>query len=574
MLRRDLFSLCAFVPLLRGGKPKGAGRSKGTLRRLVVGILLAGAILVAVEPDRIHSGPVYTTLTEFPVVRVLVTVPPDAKLATVPPTSFSLKVDGGQVTRGTQVQFLSDTGLGMAAVVLLDVSGSMAGGPLNAVRAGLVKFTSEATLADKVAICTVADETRWDANWNDTDDQRKAALVALKPRGKLTRLYDGLLEVMAKYPEAPMARRLVIISDGHDEGSQHTIDEVLATAAQQHVVIDSVGLTQSDARFLKVLARLSEATGGVYRPAPSLTALELLVGGGIKRYRTIPVVTFKPEGLVPDGKSHNFLVTWNGAGPALESAVDSTLPEDDPKPSEPPPPPPPTKVEPEPVTAKESVPDTPVGSPQRMAKQWLYVGAGAAAALALGMIAFFLLRTRKSTRPGSQLPSQPPPFAFPDPPVAFAPAVAVPMVPFNPPTASKGSVFMALPPDPAGPPTAEPQLLRLATRFPAPTSQRPAAWLVCIEGAMTGKSVPVDETEFWLGASANNRVILSDDPTVSGNHACIVFENGGLGLFDHRSTNGVFVNDQRLAADGYPLAAGDRIRIGRSIFIVRPHDPS
>src|SRR3954451_1991533 len=112
-----------------------------------------GALCAADARPAMHAGPVYTSLTEFPEVRVLVDVPPvQAPKDALKPAAFSLRAEGGAASPGTRVQTLAETGFGMAAVVMLDVSGSMAGGPLNAVRAGLVKFASQVGMQDKAAI--------------------------------------------------------------------------------------------------------------------------------------------------------------------------------------------------------------------------------------------------------------------------------------------------------------------------------------------------------------------------------------------------------------------------------------
>ena len=562
------------------------------LGRLKTCLLLAAAaacVFGAGDQDTIHAGPVYTSLTVFPEVKVLVTVPPTAKPETLTPASFSLKVDNGPASPGTQVQTLADSGLGMAAVVMLDVSGSMTGGPLNAIRGGLVKFASEATLGDRVAICTLADETRWDVNWNDSPEQFKTALAGLKSRGSLTRLWDGLLEVVGRYPETPIARRLVVISDGHDEGSQHTLEEVLAAAAQQHVVVDSIGMTRSDPKYLANLERLSVTTGGVHRAALSLTMLEQLVGGGIKRYRTIPVVTFKVEGVTADGKPHVFGVTWKGGGAELQSQVEAPAP-DDPKAVTP------ATVEPKvdaPVTPPPSTPAETGGSGfrqqlDRIPRLWLYIGAGVLAAAALGLIAFLAMRKRTPIasikrppppvfQPPPTQPHQAPPVSYsPDPfqqppPRPFNSTGAfgndTPPRPSNAPAALQGSVFMALPPEPE--PMPVPASIP-ASSFQPPTKLNPSAWLVCIEGPLAGQSFPIDVGEYWIGANANNNLVLADDATVSGNHGCIAFEADALGVYDHRSTNGMFLNDERLGDVRRALQPGDRLRVGRSIFILRP----
>ena len=106
-------------------------------------------------------------------------------------------------------------------------------------------------------------------------------------------------------------------------------------------------------------------------------------------------------------------------------------------------------------------------------------------------------------------------------------------------------------------------------RFPEPTSAHPAAWLLGETGFGAGQWFPLDVVEYWIGGLENNHLQITSDPTVSGNHACIVFETGVLGIFDHGSTNGTRVNDDLVQEHRRLLQPGDRIRIGRSVFVLR-----
>ncbi len=85
---------------------------------------------------------------------------------------------------------------------------------------------------------------------------------------------------------------------------------------------------------------------------------------------------------------------------------------------------------------------------------------------------------------------------------------------------------------------------------------------------MAGKRFPVDRAEYWIGATEKNHLHIANDPTVSGNHACLVFDHDVLGIFDNHSTNGTLVNGEAIREKRCLLRPGDRIRIGRSIFCV------
>ncbi|MEO1170852.1 MAG: FHA domain-containing protein [Myxococcota bacterium] len=61
-------------------------------------------------------------------------------------------------------------------------------------------------------------------------------------------------------------------------------------------------------------------------------------------------------------------------------------------------------------------------------------------------------------------------------------------------------------------------------------------------------------------------VVLADD-SISRAHAMIFFDDAGLGLIDLASTNGTFVNNERVGAQ--MVLEGDSIKIGQSVMLAR-----
>src|ERR1700688_2031905 len=119
----------------------------------------------------IHAGPVYTlgeqegVYPKYPELQIQVDVPPATAPELRQAEAFSLKADNGSTANASSVQTLDSTHYGIAASIALDVSGSMKGKPLEAVKTGIRKFVGDAGPQDKVAIQTIADEGRWDADW-------------------------------------------------------------------------------------------------------------------------------------------------------------------------------------------------------------------------------------------------------------------------------------------------------------------------------------------------------------------------------------------------------------------------
>lgn len=69
-----------------------------------------------------------------------------------------------------------------------------------------------------------------------------------------------------------------------------------------------------------------------------------------------------------------------------------------------------------------------------------------------------------------------------------------------------------------------------------------------------------------IGRKEGNTIKLTDQ-YASGNHAKIVVKNNEILIEDLNSTNGVFINDEKV--NGYAkIRANDKIRIGSAIFKV------
>ena len=90
-----------------------------------------------------------------------------------------------------------------------------------------------------------------------------------------------------------------------------------------------------------------------------------------------------------------------------------------------------------------------------------------------------------------------------------------------------------------------------------------ATALVGIEGALAGQRIAIPPTGLTIGRETDNMLVIPD-PSVSRHHARIVFENGALVVYDLNSTNGVYVNEQRISKQS--LRAGDIVRFGGARF--------
>ncbi len=103
----------------------------------------------------------------------------------------------------------------------------------------------------------------------------------------------------------------------------------------------------------------------------------------------------------------------------------------------------------------------------------------------------------------------------------------------------------------------------VAGSSPAPGSLDDAA-LVIHEGAGAGSEHPVDG-ELILGRELGSADLVIDDPGVSRRHARVMPDNGGVIVEDLGSSNGTYVNGERISGP-VELGAGDEVQLGATIL--------
>lgn len=90
--------------------------------------------------------------------------------------------------------------------------------------------------------------------------------------------------------------------------------------------------------------------------------------------------------------------------------------------------------------------------------------------------------------------------------------------------------------------------------------------LVMRTGPNPGETFSLTENEIYIGRDVNNDIVVSDQE-VSRKHARLVMQAGGYVLEDLGSTNGTYVNGQRLMGP-HVLRPGETIMLGENVSLV------
>jgi pSer/pThr/pTyr-binding forkhead associated (FHA) protein len=91
--------------------------------------------------------------------------------------------------------------------------------------------------------------------------------------------------------------------------------------------------------------------------------------------------------------------------------------------------------------------------------------------------------------------------------------------------------------------------------------------LFIIDGPLNGTELAIDRKEIRIGRAPNSDLVLDDD-YVSAQHARLQKVEDGWILQDLNSTNGTFVDGQRIGAP-VAITPETQVRIGKTIFELR-----
>ena len=170
---------------------------------------------------------------------------------------FTLLVDG----QGQEVETFEAVNSVLSVVLVLDVSSSMAL-KLRDARAAALEFLAALKPGDRVAVLTFASNVVGFTPFSTDRTAARQALEDARVNGE-TALYDAAATALRKLREASGRRTVVLFTDGEDNRSRMSIEQVIDLARTNEVSVFAVaqGVVEVHA-LLRGLDRLAEETGG------------------------------------------------------------------------------------------------------------------------------------------------------------------------------------------------------------------------------------------------------------------------------------------------------------------------
>lgn len=425
-----------------------------------------------------------------------------------------------------------------AYLFVVDVSGSMKK-LLPDVRAAVQAFVDGLGERDRAAIVAFHDE---DVLLHPFTADRAALagnLENLQPAGRSTQLYRALVRSAEALTTVglPDRRIVVVVSDGHDEGTAYTLDDAIEKVRGAGASVVALGVTSGDPKYLLNLERMAEKSKGLFlRVEPDASWSEKVA-------------------LVARHVRSRFLVQWTSGLPTdgATSRVRLEVSMGDGS-----------------VGADLEVPAPLVEPPLPWWKTPGAMGGIAGGFVVLGVALALFVRARRRRRAEiaalqDELERERQQRADVEKGIGQGlEEVKGKLQDLERPAQTPGAA-------PAEASPAKRRTVFVSGAQPAPSRVPPppyaSALLEVQNGPLAGSKLPLPPGRCTLGRDDVNQVVVLDEKA-SSQHAAIVFDGGRCVLEDVGSTNGTFVDEQRLSG-AWVLADGERVRMGGTTFVFR-----
>ncbi len=209
-----------------------------------------------------------------------------------------------------KVKQFADEDAPLSVGVLVDTSGSM-GSKLEISRQAVAEFLKTMNEQDEAFLIDFSDRAELAVGFTRHPEDIKDKLTSIDSQG-LTALLDAVSMGIRQMKKARNPRKaLLIISDGGDNNSRYTAEEIKNLVREADVQIYSMGvfepfsylgLSAAELSGPKLLAQISEQTGGRAFPARSSSALPGIARRIGIELRNQYVLAYSPSNQEKDGQ--------------------------------------------------------------------------------------------------------------------------------------------------------------------------------------------------------------------------------------------------------------------------------
>jgi tight adherence protein B len=211
------------------------------------------------------------------------------------------------------------------AILTLDVSGSMKGDGIAAARAAAISYAKSLPRDVRVGLLTFSDAATLRLA-PTTDRNALATAVGKVQAGGGTALYDGIAAAASAMDALPSdaVRRLVVLSDGDDTTSRHSLAYAIAALNHDKIAADVVAFRLPGNHT--VLNQIAAGSHGTVLPAASASDLAAAFKAAASAFQQQLIITVTVPAAL-GGKTETLQVAANAGGQTVTASKVLELPE-------------------------------------------------------------------------------------------------------------------------------------------------------------------------------------------------------------------------------------------------------
>jgi Ca-activated chloride channel family protein len=252
-----------------------------------------------------------TEKVDVDIVQVTVTVTNDRGefVAGLPQSAFHVMEDGKPQT----ITYFASEDVPLELIVAVDISGSMAP-VMPKLREAVKAFLGAVPAENRLSLLGFNDSVfALTRRPTDPPEERMRAVDRLAPWGA-TALYDVIVRGIDMLGTRSGRKALVVFSDGEDQGSHVTLDQVEQRLQASDVTLYMIGQGRglSVERLKKIMERLSMPTGGRVFAMSSINELSGAFDTLLDELSHQYLIGYPPPGDIRDGKFHEIKVRVDG----------------------------------------------------------------------------------------------------------------------------------------------------------------------------------------------------------------------------------------------------------------------
>jgi Ca-activated chloride channel homolog len=260
------------------------------------------------DPRRSASVAVFSATTDAVQLAVTVEDEDARNHGKLPASAFHVFEDGA----AQEISSFVATDAPLDVVVAADTSASMTAA-MPALKSAVAMFLAAVPPQDAVSLLAFNSDLIEVGGYDAAPDERQANVDRLVARGT-TRLYDAILRSVTMLRSSQRRKAVVVFTDGEDEGSRASLDDVERRLQASDVALYMIGAGRGTTmrNLQKVMTRLVEPTGGRAFFTSSVDDLKATFRELLDELSRQYLVTYTPADLMRDGRWRRIRVVVDG----------------------------------------------------------------------------------------------------------------------------------------------------------------------------------------------------------------------------------------------------------------------